>query len=306
MNIFYLIVKLWVRFTLHLFCKRITWHGTEILQHSKPLLIGANHPNSFFDAMLIGAYMKLPVHFMTRSDVFKLGWVRFLLRQLHMIPVYRIRDGKDKIGLNDNSFNMGCNYLKKGDHVLIFVEGFCDYQTTLQPLKKGGARMLHQSWTNNVEVAMLPLWIRYNSFSDFPKSIDLIPGIPFEKKEMPVDLNQPAALQWINTRITEQLENLSTIRSPQDRLKGNVFLFPFAMIGFVLHFVYFQFFKYLVTYLNKGDIHYDSMLYAGMAAFYPLWLMLLWSIGTFFLSSAAALSLPLLAIICARTYVLWK
>ncbi len=223
-----------------------------------------------------------------------------------MIPVYRIRDGKDKLGLNDNSFAMGCNYLKKGDHVLIFVEGFCNYQTTLQPLKKGGARMLHQSWTNDVDVAMLPLWIRYNSFSDFPKSIDLIPGIPFEKKEMPSGLSQPAALQWINTKITEQLESLSTIKSPVDRLKGNIFLFPFAMIGVVLHFIYFQFFKHLVAFLNKGDIHYDSILYAGMAAIYPLWLMLLWSIATCFLPSVSALCLPLLAIVCARAYVLWK
>lgn len=250
--------------------------------------------------------MKLPVHFMTRSDVFKWRWVRFLLRQLHMIPVYRIRDGKDKLALNDNSFSQGCNYLKKGDHVLIFVEGFSNYQTTLQPLKKGGARMLLQSWNDGVEVAMLPLWIRYNSFSDFPKSVDLMPGIPFGKQEMPEGLNHASALQWVNTKISGQLEPLSTIKSPQDAFRRHKLLFPLAMVGFLLHFVYYYFFKYLVTYLNKGDNHYDSIMYSGMAALYPLWLFLLWFVGASLISASAAVFIPLMAVICARAYVLWK
>ncbi len=305
-NFIYPIVKIWVRFTLHLFCKRITWHDKTILSHKKPLLIGAHHPNSFFDAIIIGAYMDLPVHFMTRSDVFKWSWVRFMLRQLHMIPVYRIRDGKDKLSLNDISFREGCNYLKKGDHVLIFVEGFCENQTTLQPLKKGAARILLQSWNDGVEVQMLPLWIRYHSFFDFAKTIDIMPGMPFGKSVLPSELSSGAAMQWINQQTADQLEQLSATKSPPDRLRRNILLFPLAVIGFLLHFPFYYLFNYLVIKINRGSIHYDSLMYSLMAITYPFWLMLLWVIASLFLPSFAALTLPALAVICARAFVLWK
>lgn len=306
MNILYWIVKIWVRFTLHLFCKRITWHDQRILSHNKPLLIGAHHPNSFMDAILIGAYMKLPVHFMTRSDVFKWSWVRFILRKLHMIPVYRIRDGKEKLGLNDTSFKEGCNYLKKGDHVLIFVEGFCENQTTLQPLKKGAPRMLLQSWNDGVEVEMLPLWIRYHSFSDFGKSIDIMPGQTFGKQDVPGELSQGAAMQWINQQAERQLQQLSAMQSPPDRFRRNLLLLPLAILGFLLHFPFYYLFKSLVTYINRGSVHYDSLMYSLMAMFYPFWLMVLWLMASSILPFYAALTIPLLAVICARAFVLWK
>ncbi|MBU6157801.1 MAG: 1-acyl-sn-glycerol-3-phosphate acyltransferase [Bacteroidetes bacterium] len=305
-NLIYLLVKYWVRFTLHLYCKRITWHDTSILQHRHPLLIGAHHPNSFFDAIIVGAYMRLPVHFMTRSDVFKWSWVRYLLRQLQMIPVYRIRDGKDKLGLNDTSFKEGCTHLKNGEHVLIFVEGFCDHQTTLQPLKKGAARMLLQSWEEGTSVEMLPLWMRYNSFKDFPKTIDLMPGIPFGKKEMEEGLNPALTMQWINQETAQQLATLSQIPSPPEKNKFNRMLLPLAMVGFLLHFPFFYFFKYLVNYINRGSIHYDSLMYSLMALAYPFWLLLIWFTAAFFLPAGAAITLPLWAIIGARAYVLWK
>ncbi|MFN5334603.1 MAG: 1-acyl-sn-glycerol-3-phosphate acyltransferase [Bacteroidota bacterium] len=306
MNILYWIVKIWVRFTLHLYCKRITWHDKTILSHNKPLLIGAHHPNSFMDAILVGAYMKLPVNFMTRSDVFKWSWVRFMLRKLHMIPVYRIRDGKEKLSLNDSSFKEGCNYLKNGDHVLIFVEGFCENQTTLQPLKKGAPRMLLQSWNDGVDVEMLPLWIRYHSFSDFGKSIDLMSGKTFGKQDMPADIGSGAAMQWVNQQAEQQLQLLSTIQSPPDRFRRNLLLLPLAAIGFLLHFPFYFLFKYLVTYINRGSVHYDSLMYSLMALVYPFWLILLWAIASLLLPYYAALTIPLLAVICARAFVLWK
>jgi 1-acyl-sn-glycerol-3-phosphate acyltransferase len=302
----YPLVKIWVRFTLHLFCKRIIWHDKSILSHRRPLLIGAHHPNSFFDAIIIGAYMDLPVHFMTRSDVFKWSWVRYLLRQLHMIPVYRIRDGKDKLSLNDSSFKEGCNYLKQGDHVLIFVEGFCENQTTLQPLKKGAARMLLQSWKDGVSVEMLPLWIRYHSFFDCAKTIDIMPGTPFGSSSMPASLSDGASMQWINQQTADQLEQLSAIKTPSDKLKRNILLLPLALIGFLLHFPFYYFFKYLVTKINGGSIHFDSLMYSLMAIAYPFWLVLLWFVATFVLPFYAALIMPFLAIICARAFVLWK
>jgi 1-acyl-sn-glycerol-3-phosphate acyltransferase len=231
----YYFLKYYVRVTLLLFCKRITIHHKNAFQLNGPLLIGANHPNSFFDAILVGAYMRVPVHFMTRSDVFRFKAVRFILSRLQMIPVYRIRDGKDKLSLNEQSFREARKSLGKGHHVLIFVEGFCNYQTTLQPLKKGGARILDHSWQEQLPVKMLPLWIRYNSFYDFGKEIDLIPGTSFGIEAMPDNFDAGNRLLEINRQTSKQLQQLSQTPSPNNKSTGSALLAPVAFLGIHLN-----------------------------------------------------------------------
>jgi 1-acyl-sn-glycerol-3-phosphate acyltransferase len=302
----YYFLKYYVRFTLLLFCKRITIHDKKAFQREGPFLIGANHPNSFFDAILVGTFMKVPVHFMTRSDVFRFKAIRFILGKLQMIPVYRIRDGKDKLSLNEQSFREAKKSLRRGHHVLIFVEGFCNYQTTLQPLKKGGARILEQSWKEHLPVEMLPLWIRYNSFHSFAKEIDLIPGIPFDVESMPAESDTASRIQEINKKTSNQLAQLSHTPSPKNKFTGSFWLAPFAAIGFMLHAPFYFLFAPAIRKTFRKNVHYDSVLFALLSLFYPLWLLFAFWIGMlighFYIGLAVFLFLP----VTARAYVLWK
>lgn len=302
----YYFLKYYVRFTLLLFCKRITIHNKKDFQLDGPLLIGANHPNSFFDAILVGTYMRVPVHFMTRSDVFRFKAVRFILSRLQMIPVYRIRDGKDKLSLNEQSFREARKSLRKKHHVLIFVEGFCNYQTTLQPLKKGGARILDQSWQEQLPVKMLPLWIRYNSFHDFGKEIDLITGTSFGIEEMPTGTDAGSRILEINRQTAGQLQNLSQTPYPKHKLTGSTWLAPFAILGFILHVPFYFLFAPAIRRTFRKSVHYDSVLFSLLSLFYPLWLALFglmaFLLGGIVLGISAIFILPL----TARAFVLWK
>ena len=302
----YYLLKYYVRFTLLLFCKRITIHAKDSFELDGPLLIGANHPNSFFDAILVGTYMRVPVHFMTRSDVFRFKAVRFILSQLQMIPVYRIRDGKDKLSLNEQSFREARKSLRKGHHVLIFVEGFCNYQTTLQPLKKGGARILDQSWQENLPVKMLPLWIRYNSFHDFGKEIDLIPGTSFGIDAMPHGIDAGNRLLEINRQTSVQLQRLSQTPSPKNKLSGSALLAPFAILGFLLNAPFYFLFAPITRKIFRKTVHYDSVLFALLSLFYPLWLFLAFMAAYFIGGLSWGLFVIALAPVTARAYVLWK
>jgi len=302
----YYFLKYYVRFTLLLFCKRITIHHKKAFQLDGPLLVGANHPNSFFDAILVGTYMRVPVHFMTRSDVFRFKAVRFILSRLQMIPVYRIRDGKDKLSLNEQSFREARKSLRKGHHVLIFVEGFCNYQTTLQPLKKGGARILDQSWLEHLPVKMLPLWIRYNSFHDFGKEVDLIPGTSFGIEAMPDNIDAGNRLLEINRQTSTQLLQLSQTPSPKNKSTGSAILAPFAFLGFLLNAPFYFLFAPATRNFFRKTVHYDSVLFSLLSLFYPLWMMLCYGlaamIGGVWYGVAALFLVPL----TARAYVLWK
>ena len=80
-------------------------HNKKALQQKGPLLIVANHPDSFFDALVIAANCKYPLSFLARGDVFTKPWHNFLLRALNMMPVYRQREGKEHLHKNQTSFD---------------------------------------------------------------------------------------------------------------------------------------------------------------------------------------------------------
>ena len=80
--------------------RKYTLGNKTALKQKGPLLIVANHPDSFFDALVIAANCTYPVSFLARGDVFTKPWHNFLLRALNMMPVYRQREGKEHLHKN--------------------------------------------------------------------------------------------------------------------------------------------------------------------------------------------------------------
>jgi 1-acyl-sn-glycerol-3-phosphate acyltransferase len=302
----YLFVKGLTNFLLWVYCKRFALYNPKVTKITTPMILGCNHPNSFLDAIIIGAKMKQRVHFMTRSDVFQKAWVRAILRSVNMIPVYRIRDGKENLGKNDASFEETRRILMRGEQVLIFVEGFCKYQTTLQlPLKKGGPRMLTQAWEDGVDAKMLPVWIRYSSFTQFPKEIDINFGTPFGKEILQGNEETGATLLAINKETEKQLQQLSTIDNRKPAVLSKAILFLPAVIGMLLHIPLYVPLQKL-AWKVKGEIHYDSILFCMLAFLYPLYIILVallvcWLLGGWW-ALVTIVAMPLLA----KTYTLWK
>lgn len=303
----YILTKILTHFYFLVFTKRFGIFNSAPRKIVTPMILGVNHPNSFLDAVIVGAMMDHRVHFITRSGVFKNPIVRKLLRSLNMIPIYRMTDGKDQLTNNDATFQEVRKVLMRGEHVLIFVEGFCKHQTTLQlPLKKGAPRMLLQAWEDGLDVTFLPVWIRYNSFVDFPKTFDLNFGKPFGKEVIKEDMEVGAKMVAINKATEVQLQHLSQKINTDTRLKIPKFLlFIPAMLGALTHFL-FYFPLERIAWKLRGEQYYDSILFCLMAFLYPLFLL---SIGLLVYSSvggwwalAAVLLLPLLA----KSFVLWK
>jgi hypothetical protein len=54
-----------------------------------------------------------------------------------MFPVYRLREGKEYLGLNAAAFENSRKVLSENGIVLIFIEGICLNKHELQPFKKG-------------------------------------------------------------------------------------------------------------------------------------------------------------------------
>ncbi len=202
----YLFIKGLVRMGLLLFCRSIIFTDKGLLKRKGPLLLACNHPNSFFDALILGAYFKRPVHFLARGDAFKNPFANRLLTALNAIPIYRLREGREHLALNDLTFQKCIQILEKGGIVLIFSEGLCLNQWQLRPLKKGTARIALAAWSNNSigDFKVVPVSFNYSSFTRFRKRLILHSGEGILKHEILSDVKNEA--EQINTfnRILEQ------------------------------------------------------------------------------------------------------
>jgi 1-acyl-sn-glycerol-3-phosphate acyltransferase len=301
----YLLVKALTHFTIWLTCKRFSIYNKAVTKIETPLVLGCHHPNSFLDAILIGAQMKKRVHFLTRSDVFQNKWAARLMRSVNMIPIYRIRDGKENLGKNDLTFELCRQIIQKGEHVLIFVEGFCNHQTTLQtPLKKGAPRLLIQGWKDGIDVKLLPVWIRFNSFTTFPKEADINFGSVFGKETAGNQQEEGLMMQNINRETERQLLKLSAIKGEPSAKRNFIFFLP-AVLGWITHIFLYLPVKALALRL-QGSIHYDSILFTVWALSYPVYLLLLAVVFYLLIGWEAAFIIILLLPLLARSYTLWK
>ena len=88
----YKILYLPARLFIHFFCRRIIINNKNLLSEHGPLLIAANHPNSFLDAIIVATLFKNPVYSLTRGDAFAGKKITKILTSLNMLPVYRISE----------------------------------------------------------------------------------------------------------------------------------------------------------------------------------------------------------------------
>ena len=265
-------------------------------------------PNSFFDAILIGAYMQQPVHFITRGDVFRKRWARNILEQLNMMPIFRIRDGKEKLSLNQQTFDKSVEVLKANGIVLIFVEGLCEHQTTLLPLKKGAPRILIDCWQQNINAKILPVWLRYNSFFSFGKNIQINFGNIFGKEIISETNSDGESINKINKETAYQLSQLYKIQHQFNALKAlqQLLLTIPALVGLLLNFPFYFIVNCVVYPLTKSDTHYDSVLFGVLTFLYPVYILLTAFIGFYFTQNSYSILLIILVPLLARCYTVWK
>ena len=161
MSLLYKFVKYSGRIGLPLYFGELEINGKEHIPRDVPFLIAPNHQSAFLDAVIMGVYNPKPVHFLTRSDVFVSPFIG-ALKALNMMPVYRLRDGYEKLSKNEEIFAKCEQLLAQGLPVLIFPEGNMGDGHFLRPLTKGTARLAIQSYEHlGTEVQILPVGINY-------------------------------------------------------------------------------------------------------------------------------------------------
>lgn len=257
-----------------------------MLSSKGPLLIAANHPNSFLDAVLLATLFKRPVYSLVRGDVYKNRFYAFLLNSLNMMPVYRISEGVENLGQNYDTFDKCREIFKKNGIVLIFSEGRCINEWHLRPLKKGTARLAISSWEEGIDLEILPTGINYQSFISFGKNIHLNFGKIIKKENINITNGHGSAINDFNKILRDELQILvkeidrkdihtikKTFTIQQPVLKRILFFLP-AALGFILHLPLYIPVKLFSKLKGFHNDHYDSVLVGLLFILYPWYVLL--------------------------------
>lgn len=264
------LLKIVVRLALRIFCPQIIIHEKWFLNPKGPVLLLANHPNSFLDAVIIGASYQRKIHFLARGDVFEHPIFGFLLRSIGMIPIFRAREGKQHLHRNQDTFQESVNILSQGGAVLIFIEGICLQTHEIQSFKKGAARILAQTQALGVFPTLHVIGIGYNDFALFGKKVVL----HIAELEQTQAISSPKDFVAFNDRIMSHMRRILEVPTEKTRI--------FKGISYAVHWPFYWPIRQFVHQKTKGSVFYDSVLFAVLLFTYPIYLVLLGGLMAYF------------------------
>ena len=284
--------KIWARLALFFYSRKTVANFALILNLNQPKILASNHPNSFFDAIVIAVHYPKPIYFLARGDAFNKPLIKKFLNALHLIPIYRLSEGKENLSKNDSTFERCLKLLKSNEHILIFPEGVCVNEWNLRSLKKGTARLafmaLHQKINNLI---VQPINLNYSSFYKVPKEIIINFNEPITVSNLS-NHAENVFYRIFNQELKEGITRKMLIKSDlqyfdlfpkKENYLRKILLFIPAILGFISQYWIYFFLKKWVIKKTKNSVFYDSVLFGLLMFSYPVIIIVMATfVGIFF------------------------
>lgn len=209
----YEIVRLYVRFAFWLTHKRIIVEGINRIPEQGPIIFAPNHQNALMDPLALVCTNPHQTVWLARADIFKLKATRPILRFLRIMPVYRIRDGKENLANNEEVFNTVIGILEDKLTIALFPEAAHSGKRRMLPHKKAIPRIALEAEEKNqfkLNLKIVPVGIFYSHYWAFNRSIIIEYGEPIEvdKFRDEYQQNPQKALLDLRDEIYRQLSPL--------------------------------------------------------------------------------------------------
>ena len=210
-RIWYYTLRVYVWLGLHFYFRKIIIHGRENIPTGHPILFTPNHQNAFMDALLVVTSNGSFTHFLTRADIFKKGFVHWLLSTINLVPIYRIRDGWNALDRNQETFNQCTELFEKGESILIFPEGNHGKYRRLRPLSKGFTRVVFEALQKDpsLQLYIVPVGLNYTAHRSFFSSVSVYYGKPLLTNSY-FDQPQPNGANQLRQDLAQSMQNLIT------------------------------------------------------------------------------------------------
>lgn len=290
--VLYSLLKVYARLIIPLYCTKIVVNKKELLKINGPVLFAANHPNSFLDGVILSTLLNETLYSLTRGDVFKNSMVNSILRWVKLLPVYRTREGVHNLSGNYTTFAACHQIFKMKKIVLIFSEASCVNEWHLRPLRKGTARLAFSSWQQGIELKVIPLAFNYDSFKKFGKEVHLNFGEEIKKESFNKKDSEGNQLNDFTQQLQQQLQSLvyeapnqlaaqKYFQAKKNKIRTALLFLP-GIIGWLVHAPIFYLCRFITDLRFKKSDHYDSVLHALLMLVYPLYILFIAILGSFY------------------------
>ena len=201
-------------YVLHrLYYRRLTVVGYEKIPANTPVIFAPNHQNALMDALAVLFTARRHVVFMARADIFKKPAVAKILNMLQILPIYRIRDGVEALGRNQEVFDNTVDVLKSNIPLCILPEGNHEGQKRLRPLKKGIFRIAFQTEESNsfnLNLHIIPVGLDYSDYFNAGSDLTVVFGTPIKVADYAEQYRENEQ-KTINTLMHLLAENMRSI-----------------------------------------------------------------------------------------------
>jgi glycerol-3-phosphate O-acyltransferase / dihydroxyacetone phosphate acyltransferase len=216
----YFVLKLILRTGLWVFFRRFVVRNQHLMPKRGPLLIVANHPNTFMDPIVIASLLPQQVYFIAKSTVFGSPFRKWLLHRMNLIPIHRRQDMPGQAIDNEETFRTSYQALAAHKTLLIFPEGTSFIERRLRKLKTGTARMALGAVEQSADAAdmqILPVGLNYSDPTRFRGDVFVNVGKPITVADYLDRYRQDSAstVNELTDTIRHQLEKL-TVVTPSD------------------------------------------------------------------------------------------
>lgn len=209
----YFFLKKYVCFADWFIHDKIITVGKENIPKNKPILFAPNHQNALSDPLAILLHTHFQPVWLARADIFKPGFVSFLLRFMKIMPVYRIRDGKDQLSKNDKTFSDSIKVLRNNSPLALFPEAAHSRKRQMISHKKAVPRivfMAEEKTEDNLDIHIVPAGIYYSNYWKFNRSVIVNFGKPVKVNDFLDEYkeNQNAATMALRNAIYNAIDPL--------------------------------------------------------------------------------------------------
>ncbi len=170
----------------YIFYKKVYTQGLENIPEDGAVIFAPNHQNALMDALIILSLKNWQPVFMARADIFAGQAMRRFLFFCKILPIFRIRDGKESLKENDAVFSKAVEVLRKRRYLVIYPEASHKGIRKLRPLKKGITRiafMAEEASQFTLNVKIVPVGINYEDYYSFRTNVFINFGKPISVEE---------------------------------------------------------------------------------------------------------------------------
>ncbi len=196
-----------------LYYRRFSVVGFEKIPADAPVIFAPNHQNALMDALAVAYAARRPLVFLARADIFKKPAIAKILNMLQILPIYRIRDGFEALGRNQEVFDLTVKVLKSKIPLCILPEGNHEGQKRLRPLKKGILRIAFQSEESTqfkLNLHIVPVGLDYSDYFNAGSDLTVVFGTPIRVADY-ADQYHENEQKTINTLMNVLAENMRSV-----------------------------------------------------------------------------------------------